>query len=71
MTNTDPFAAWFVVSGDATPDGIEMLSQPGKTPFLVISAEMALRFGGRLAGEAPQVYSIWYMVYGIWYTVYD
>ena len=22
LTNTDPFAAWFVVTGDATPDGI-------------------------------------------------
>ena len=22
LTNTDPFAAWFVVTGDATPDGV-------------------------------------------------
>ena len=24
MTNTDPFAAWFLVSGDATPGGISI-----------------------------------------------
>jgi len=23
LTNTDPFAAWFVVTGDATPDGMQ------------------------------------------------
>ena len=25
LTNTDPFAAWFVVSGDATPDAIRVV----------------------------------------------
>ena len=25
LTNTDPFAAWFVVTGDATPDGIRVV----------------------------------------------
>jgi len=25
LTNTDPFAAWFVVTGDATPDGIHVV----------------------------------------------
>ena len=24
LTNTDPFAAWSVVTGDATPDGIRV-----------------------------------------------
>ena len=26
LTNTDPFAAWFVVTGDATPDGIRVVT---------------------------------------------
>jgi len=25
LTNADPFAAWFVVTGDATPDGIRVV----------------------------------------------
>ena len=25
LTNTEPFAAWFVVTGDATPDGIRVV----------------------------------------------
>jgi len=25
LTNTDPFVAWFVVTGDATPDGIRVV----------------------------------------------
>ena len=25
FSNTDPFAAWFVVTGDATPDGIRVV----------------------------------------------
>ena len=25
MTNTEPFAAWFVVTGDATADGIRVV----------------------------------------------
>jgi len=25
LSNTDPFAAWFVLSGDATPDGIRVV----------------------------------------------
>ena len=25
LPNTDPFAAWFVVTGDATPDGIRVV----------------------------------------------
>ena len=25
LTNTDPFAAWFVVTGDATPDEIRVV----------------------------------------------
>ena len=25
LTNTDPFAAWFLITGDATPDGIRVV----------------------------------------------
>jgi hypothetical protein len=25
LTDTDPFAAWFVVTGDVTPDGIRVV----------------------------------------------
>ena len=32
LTNTDPFAAWFVVTGDATPDGIRVAFSPRVRP---------------------------------------
>ena len=39
LTNTDPFAAWFEVTGDATPDGIRVAwSVLGAISYLSIVA---------------------------------
>ena len=39
LTNTNPFAAWFVVTGDATPDGIRVV----RSVFGAISSFVAFR----------------------------
>ena len=48
LTNTDPFVAWFVVTGDATPDGIRVVrSVMGaiRSPPIVALREIAVLRG--------------------------
>jgi len=46
LSNTDPFAAWFVVTGDATPDGIRVVRS-------VLGAISTLPWTAGLAPPAP------------------
>jgi len=51
MTNTDPFAAWFVVTGDATPDGIRVvwlvLRAISSLPSVASAGALSLSLGER------------------------
>ena len=45
LTNTDPFAAWFVVTRDATPDGIRVV----RSVFGAISSLPIVTYLAKLA----------------------
>ena len=58
LTNTDPFAAWFVVNGDATPGGIRVvrsvLGAIGRKPSRGLTNRYQVLWLLKNAGADPQ-----------------